>query len=251
MAGHSKWANIKHRKGAADAKRAKVFSKFIKELTIAARMGGSDPDANPRLRLAIDRAKGQSMPKDNIERAIKKGAGELEGAAYEEISYEGYGQAGVALVVDCTTDNKNRTVAEIRHTFSRKGGNLGESGSVAWMFEKKGVITIEADTISEEELFEKAIEAGAEDLANEGDFFTITTSFEGFHGVNDALQKQELKIKDAEIQMVPKNTVKVEDAETAGKVLNLIEALEDNDDVQNVWANFDIDDAVMEKLAEE
>lgn len=248
MAGHSKWANIKHRKGAQDAKRGKIFTKLIKEITIAARMGGGDPDSNPRLRLAIDKAKAQSMPKDNIERAVKKGSGDLDGDNIEEMSYEGYGPAGVAVLVDCTTDNRNRTVASVRSTFSKKGGNLGENGSVSWMFEKKGVIRIDSDKITEEELFEKAIEAGAEDVKNEGDFFEVITEFEDFHNVNSALQGQSVEIKEANIEMIPKNTVKVEDPEQAQKVLNLIEALEDDDDVQNVWANFDIDDSVLEKL---
>ena len=248
MAGHSKWANIKHRKGAQDAKRGKIFTKLIKELTIAARTGGGDPDANPRLRLAIEKARGQSMPKDNIERAIKKGTGELAGDALEEMSYEGYGPAGVAVLVECTSDNKNRTVASVRSTFSKKGGNLGENGSVSWMFERKGIAVVESDKISEEDLFDKAIEAGAEDVKNEGDVFLVTTGFEDFHNVISELEKMQVPLKSSELQMLPKNTVKIEDAEQAEKVLNLIEALEDDDDVQNVWANFDIDDEVMEKI---
>jgi len=251
MSGHSKWSTIKRKKGAADAKRAKVFSRFIKEITIAARMGGGDIDGNPRLRLAVDKARGQSMPKDNIEKAIKRGTGEIEGVNYEEISYEGYGPGGTAALVECTTDNTNRTVAEIRHLFSRLGGNLGESGSVAWMFERKGIFHVDARTITEEELFEKAIEVGAEDIQQEGDVFIVTSSFENFHTVNEGLTKQEIVLKESELQFVPKNTVKVEDEETAGKVLNFVEGLEDHDDVQNVWANFDIDESLLEKLSAE
>lgn len=251
MAGHSKWANIKHRKGAADAKRSKVFTKLIKEITVASRMGGGDADANPRLRLAIDKARAQSMPKDNIERAIKRGTGELDGVDIEEISYEGYAASGVAVIVDCTTDNRNRTVADVRNIFSKKGGNVGENGSVSWMFEKKGIIRIEANTTSEEDLFEKAIEAGAEDVVQEDDFFVVTTGFEDFHLVSEALTKQEVQVAESGIEKVAKNTVKVEDLESAQKILALIEDLEDNDDVQNVWANFDMDDSLLEKLSAE
>lgn len=248
MAGHSKWANIKHRKGAADAKRGKIFTKLLKEVTIAARLGGGDPDANPRLRLALQKARGQSVPKDNIERAIKKGTGELGGENFEEISYEGYGPGGVAFLVDCTTDNKNRTVSEVRNIFSKRGGNMGESGSVSWMFERKGVIKVEASTISEEELFDKAIEAGAEDIKKEDDLFLVTTSFEDFHSVVEKMEKQSISIKESGIEMIPKNTIQVEDEEQAKKLLTLIDSLEDNDDVQNVWANYDFSDALWEKL---
>lgn len=249
MSGHSKWSTIKRKKGAADAKRSNIFSKLIKEITIAARMGGGDPDGNPRLRLAIDKAKNQSMPKDNIERAIKRGTGELEGVTIEEVSYEGYGPAGVAFLVECTTDNKNRTVAEVRSYFTKKGGNLGENGSVSWMFEKKGIIRVDASSISEEELFEKIIEAGADDMHKEDDMFVITTSFEGFHEVNEALKKDSIAIAEAGFEQISQNTVKVDDEDKAKKVLGLLELLEDSDDVQNVWANFDIDDSLLEKLS--
>ena len=250
MAGHSKWANIKHRKSAVDAKRAKVFTKLIKEITIAAKVGGDNPDGNPRLRLAIDKARSQSLPKDKIEKAIQKGAGSGDGDHLEEMSYEGYGPSGVAILVDCATDNKNRTVAEVRSTFSKRGGNLGENGSVSWMFEKLGMIRIAKDIISEEELFEKALEAGGDDVSAEGETFTVTSSFEDFHKAIDSLKEQEVKILEDQsgIEMVPKNTVQISDEETAQKVLNLVEALEDIDDVQNVWANFDMDDSLLEKL---
>jgi YebC/PmpR family DNA-binding regulatory protein len=249
MAGHSKWANIKHKKGAADAKRGRVFTKLIKEITVAARIGGSQVDGNPRLRLAVDKARAQSVPKDNIERAIKKGLGELGGVSIEEVAYEGYGPAGVALLVDGATDNKTRTVAEIRNIFAKKGGNMGETGSVSWMFEKKGVIRIDANSISEESLFEKALEVGADDIKREDDVFLVTTSFEDFHTVQAALAKLGLAIKEAGVEMLPKNTIRIESEEQAQKLFSLIEALEDNDDVQNVWANFDIDEAILEKLA--
>ncbi|EKD52525.1 MAG: protein of unknown function DUF28 [uncultured bacterium] len=249
MSGHSKWSTIKHKKGAADAKRAQIFGKIIKEVTVASRLGGGDPNANPRLRLAIEKAKAQSLPKDNIERAIKKGTGELEGESYEEISYEGYGQAGVALVVDCMTDNKNRTVAEIRYCFSRKGGRLAETGAVSRIFERKGIIRVSTSVISEEELFEKALDAGAEDIGSEDDVFVVTTSFNGFNAVNDALKTAGITIKEACFEKIPKNTVRIDDEDTAQKLLGLIEGLEDNDDVQNVWSNFEIDDALLEKLS--
>ncbi|MBU0504440.1 MAG: YebC/PmpR family DNA-binding transcriptional regulator [bacterium] len=249
MAGHSKWANIKHKKGAADAKRAKIFSKIIKEVTVAARLGGGDISANPRLRLAVDKAKSQSMPKDNIERAIKKGTGDLEGTRYDEISYEGYGPAGVALLVECMTDNKNRIVAEIRYSFTRKGGSMAETGAVSWMFEKKGVLRIDASTTTEDDLFDKALEAGADDITKEDDLFIVTTSLNDFHNVSDALRKTNISITEEGIEMIPKNTVKIEDLETAEKVLSLVDTLEDNDDVQNVWANFDIDDSLLEKIS--
>jgi len=225
VSGHSKWSTIKRKKGAADEKRAKIFSKFIKELTVAARVGGGDPAGNPRLRLAIDKARAQSMPKDNIEKAIKRGMGDIEGVEFEEVSYEGYGPAGVAVLVDCTTDNKNRTVAEIRNIFSKRGGNLGEGGSVAWMFEKKGQIRVDATSISEEDLFEKAIDAGAEDLQKEDDVFLITTVFEDFNTVSDALKNQNIAIKEADVEMIPKNVVKVSDEDSAQKVLALVEYL--------------------------
>lgn len=249
MAGHSKWANIKHKKGAADQKRAKAFTKFIKEITIAARLGGGNVDGNPRLRLAVEKARAQSVPKDNIDRAIKKGTGELDGATIDEASYEGYGPAGVAILVDCTTDNKTRTVAEIRNIFAKKGGNLGESGSVSWMFEKKGVLRIDASGTTEEILFEKALNAGADDIKREDDVFLVTSPFEDFNKAHEALVKDGFVVKEAGVEMLPKNTITLTGEEHAQKLMALIEALEDNDDVQNVWANYDIPDALMEKLA--
>lgn len=250
MAGHSKWANIKHRKSAVDAKRGKIFTKLIREITVAAKMGGSDLDSNPRLRLAVDKARGQSMPKDNIERAIKKGAGELDGESYEEISYEGYGPGGVAILVECTTDNKNRTVSEIRNIFSKRGGNLGENGSVAWMFKKQGVIRVDDSKITEEELFEKAIEAGAEDLTHEDSLFIVTTAFEDLHTVLKALQEAGIEVGESAVEMVPENSINVTDKDQGEKLLTLLENLEDNDDVQNVWSNFEMDDALMEEIGQ-
>lgn len=249
MSGHSKWATIKRKKGAADAKRSRVFTKLIKELTIAARMGGGDPSGNPRLRLAIDKAKAESLPKDNIEKAIKRGTGELEGTTIEEVSYEGYGPGGVALVIDCTTDNSTRTVADVRSTLSKRGGNMGASGSVSWMFEKKGVIRIAAQGQTEDALMEKVLEAGGDDLVREDDSFVVYTRFEDFNAVHDALQKEGVKISDANVEKIAKNTVMLTDVERAQHVLDLIEALEDSDDVQNVWSNFEIDEAVMGKLS--
>ncbi len=249
MSGHSKWSNIKHKKGAADARRSRIFTKLIKELTIAARMGGGgDISCNARLRLAVDKAKADSVPKDTIERAIKRGTGELEGVAIEEISYEGHGPGGVAVIVDCATDNKTRTVADLRTAFSKRGGHLGASGAVAWMFEKKGVITINAAGQTEDALMEKALDAGAEDFERADDVFVVTTSFEGFNAVLDALKKQGVPVKEAGFEMLPKNHVMITEVERAQTLLDFVEAIEENDDVQNVWVNFDIDEAVMEKL---
>ncbi len=249
MAGHSKWANIKHRKGAADAKRSKIFTKLIKELTVASRIGGGDINSNPRLRLAVDKAKAVSVPKDNIERAIKRGTGEIEGQAIEEISYEGYGPGGVAIVVECATDNKVRTVAEIRTIFSKKGGAMGEINSVAWMFDRKGLIKIKNAGLNEDTVMEHALTAGAEDLTNEGDFFTVTTAFTDFNAVLTTLTEQGYAIVESNTELVPKNLVPVTDEEKAQGLLNLIDALEDNDDVQHVWANFDISDSLLETLS--
>jgi YebC/PmpR family DNA-binding regulatory protein len=247
MSGHSKWSSIKHKKGAADAKRGKIFSKLIKEITVAARMGGGDPDGNPRLRSAIWAAKAENMPKDNIERAIKKGTGELEGTAYEETNYEGYGPGGVAVLVDCLTDNKNRAVADVKHLFERHGGNLGEPGCVAWMFEKKGLIVLERDKVDEEQLLELALEAGAEDVREEETEFEVISSPSDFEAVKSAMDGAGLPYTVAEIGMIPKNTVKVE-GKKAQQMLNLMQALEDNDDVSHVYANFDISDDVLEAL---
>ncbi len=244
MSGHSKWHSIKHKKGALDAKRGKLFTKFIKEITVAARSGGGDPDANARLRKAINDAKAGNMPNDTIDRAIRRGTGEEEGVNYEEITYEGYGPGGVALMVQSMTDNRNRTVAEIRHIFSKNGGNLGESGSVGWMFEKKGYIVVEKSAKSEEELFELAIDAGADDLRDDEDNFEIITSPDAFDAVLTAVKQAGVEPQVAEVEMVPQNYIKLEGAD-ARQMLKLIEALEDHDDVQKVSANFDISEADM------
>ena len=249
MSGHSKWSTIKRKKGAIDAKRGKIFTKLIKEITVAAKMGGGDPDANPRLRTAILGAKSENMPKDNIDRAIKKGTGGLEGVNYDEILYEGYGPGGVAVLVETMTDNKNRTVADIRHYFSKSGGNLGESGCVAWMFEKKGIIIVDKESISEEDLLEFALEAGAEDVVEEDTTFKVITAPEEFNDVMDNLEKAELKHLEASVSMEPKNTVDVLEEKTARSLMKLLENIEDCDDVQKVHANFDISDELMEALS--
>lgn len=247
MSGHSKWSSIKHKKGAADAKRGKIFSRLIKEVTVAARLGGGDPDGNPRLRTAIAAAKAENMPKENIERAIKKGTGELEGASYEEANYEGYGPGGVAVLVDCLTDNRNRTVADVKHLFERNSGNLGEPGCVAWIFEKKGLIVFENDKVDEEQLLDLALEAGAEDVREEETEFEVISDPSDFESVKAAIDGAELSYTLAEITMIPKNTVKLE-GKKAQQMLNLMQALEDNDDVSHVYANFDISDEVLEAL---
>ena len=244
MSGHSKWHSIKHKKGALDAKRGKLFTKFIKEITVAARSGGGDPEGNARLRKAIADAKAGNMPNDTIDRAIRRGTGEEEGVNYEEITYEGYGPGGVALMIQSMTDNRNRTVAEIRHIFSKNGGNLGESGSVGWMFEKKGYIVVEKSAKSEEELFELAIEAGADDLRDDEDNFEIITSPDVFDGVLTAIKAAGIEPQVAEVEMVPQNYIRLEGAD-ARQMLKLMEALEDHDDVQKVSANFDISEADM------
>jgi YebC/PmpR family DNA-binding regulatory protein len=249
VSGHSKWSTIKRKKGAADAKRGKIFTRLIKEITVAARMGGGDPEGNPRLRSAIGTAKSENMPKDNIERAIKKGTGELEGAVYEEITYEGYGPGGVAVMVECMTDNKNRTVADIRHAFSKSGGNLGESGCVAWMFDKKGSILVDKSAIDEEELMDKALEAGAEDVLEEENVFQIVTTPDDFEEVREALQADGLEFIEAAVSLIPQNTVDIAEEKPAKQLLRLLESLEDHDDVQSVSANFDIPDEIMEALS--
>lgn len=238
MSGHSKWSTIKRKKAAIDAKKGKIFTKLIKEITVAARTGGGDPDANPRLRLAVDNAKAANMPADNIDRAIKKATGELEGVSYTELTYEGYGPAGIAVLVEAVTDNKNRTVADVRHYFSKYGGNLGESGSVAWMFERKGVITMPRQGKTEEDMMDIIIEAGAEDLQTEEDFFEVTTSIEDFEPVRRSLVDAGLQVENASLQWLAKNMtgIKGDDSE---KLMKLIDALEDNDDVQNVYTNAD------------
>ena len=249
MSGHSKWSTIKRKKGAIDATRGKMFTRLIKEITVAARSGGGDPDGNPRLRSAIMTAKKENMPKDNIARAIKKGTGEIAGEIYEEILYEGYGPGGVAVLVDCMTDNRNRTVADIRHYFAKSNGNLGESGCVAWMFDKKGLIQVDKKGVTEEALLELALEAGAEDVVEEENEFQILTAPENFNDVQEALEKGGVKILGASVSMIPKNTVEVTEEKPAKALLKLLESLEDHDDVQNVHANFDIDDELMEKLS--
>jgi len=247
MSGHNKWSTIKHKKGAADAKRGKLFSKLIKEITIAARIGGGDPEGNPRLRTALDKARAANMPNDNITRAIKKGTGEIEGVNYEEITFEGYGPNGVAILVETTTDNRNRTVAELRHLFSKMGGNLGESGCVAWMFNKRGVLTFEK-AVGEEKLMEVALEAGAEDIVDDEEIFTVVTDPSSFEAVKKACEDGDIRYIEANLSMLPQNTVKL-DQSGAEKMLKLMDALEDHDDVQNVYANFDIDSKTMEELA--
>jgi YebC/PmpR family DNA-binding regulatory protein len=240
MAGHSKWKQIKHKKAATDNKRSAVWAKSIREITVAAKAGGGDPGGNPRLRTAIDAARAVNMPNDNIERAIKKGTGELAGESYEEVTYEGYGPGGAAILIEATTDNPNRTVAEVRHAFSRNGGNLGASNSVAWMFERKGQIYLDAGKYPEEPALEAALEAGAEDFARDGEQYTVTTQPAAFHAVQDALKERKYAIQSAELAMVPRSTVKVEGAD-APRLLKLMETLEDLDDVSKVFSNFDID----------
>lgn len=245
MSGHSKWHTIKHKKGALDAKRGKIFTKLIKEITVAARMGGGDADSNARLRKAVSDAKGQNMPNDTIDRAIKRGTGELEGVQYEEITYEGYGVGGVAVLIETMTDNRNRTVAELRHLFSKNGGNLGEAGSVAWMFDKKGYIVVDKAAKSEDELMDIVLEAGADDMQDEGEVFEIYTAPDNFDAVNDAIVKAGIEPQAAEVSMIPQNYIKLEGAD-AKQMLKLYEAIDDHDDVQKVYANFDIDESEME-----
>lgn len=247
MSGHNKWAKVKHVKAKQDAIRGRVFTRIIKEITIAARNGGGDEAANPRLRKAIQDAKAANMPANNIERAIKKGTGELEGVSYEEVTYEGYAPGGAALIVDIVTDNKNRAVADIRHLFSKHGGNMGESGSVAWMFEKKGIFTVTSESKSEDDLLEIVLECGAEDLKYDPESSDILSAPGDFDAVKTALEAKGLKIEKAEIGMYPKNTIKIE-AKDASQLLRFMDAIEDHDDVQHVYSNFDIDDEVLNQL---
>jgi YebC/PmpR family DNA-binding regulatory protein len=249
MSGHSKWSTIKHKKGAADAKRGKLFTKLIKEITVAARMGGGDPNGNPRLRGALDKARGANMPNDTITRAIKKGTGELEGVSYEEILYEGYGPGGVAILVEVLTDNKNRTVAELKHLFSKHNGNMGKPGTVAFKFEKKGQLRFGKDAVSEDRIMEAAMEAGADDYSDDGDAWLVTVDPAAFTAVRDKLEQAGLKATLAEVTTVPKGSVPLtgRDAEV---MLKLYNALDDHDDVQNVYADFDIDESVLEQFAE-
>ncbi len=246
MAGHSKWANIQHRKGRQDAKRGKLFTKAAKEIIIAAK-GGGDPASNARLRAAIAAAKAVNLPKDKIENAIKKGTGELAGGDILEISYEGYGPGGVALIVEAATDNRNRTVAEVRHILSKHGGSMGETGCVGWMFERKGVITLDGGKYTEDQVMEAALEAGADDVRDEGGTWEIHTAVADFAAVRDALEATGMEMDSAELSMIPQNTVEV-DADTGRKLMRLVDALEDNDDVQNVHANFDLPDEVLAEL---
>lgn len=246
MAGHSKWAQIKHKKAATDAKRGKIFTKIVKEISVAAKLGGGDPEGNPRLRSAIEKAKEVNMPSENIKRAIMKGTGELPGTTYEEVIYEGYGPGGVALLIEALTDNKNRTVSEIRHILSKNGGNLGEAGCVAWMFEKKGYILVEKTIIDEDTLMSIVLDAGADDMKNDPseDNYEIITSPENLNAVKEAIEAQNIPISLSEITMLPKTYVTIEGS-TADQMVKLIDALEDNDDVQNVYANFDIPEEAM------
>jgi len=238
MSGHSKWATIKRKKAVLDSKRGKIFTKLIKEITIAARAGG-DINGNPRLRLAVDNAKAQNMPMDNIERAIKKATGELEGVIYHELTYEGYGPAGIAVVVEVATDNKNRTVAEVRHLFSKNGAGMGETGSVAWMFDRKGIITLPAEGKKEDDVMEIVLDAGADDLTTEEDYFEVATTIESFETVRRTLVDKKFTVENASLQWIAKNLIEVK-GEDAEKVVKLIESLEDLDDVQNVFSNADI-----------
>ena len=248
MSGHSKWSSIKHKKAAKDAKKGKLFTKLIKEITVAARMGGGDINASPRLRTAVLAARSASMPGDNIERAIKKGTGELEGVSYEEIQYEGYGPGGAAIMVQVLTDNKNRTVQEIRRIFTKHGGNLGENGCVAWMFDKKGLITVDKLKIDEDQLMSLSLDAGAEDVREEDGLFEIVTRPEEYEKVRERLQKEKVPVVGAQVTMVPKNTVTL-DGQSAEQILKLTEELEDHDDVQTVAANFDIPNELLEKAS--
>ncbi len=247
MSGHNKWAKIKHKKAGTDAQRGKLFSRLIKEITIAAKNGGGDFNGNPRLRLAVQTAKDNNMPADNIKRAVQRGTGELPGVQYEEITYEGYGPGGVAVMIELVTDNKNRTVAELRHLLDRNNGKLAEAGSVAWMFQKKGSIEVPKSAIGEDDLLNVILEAGADDMRAEDEYYDITTSSEAFEPVKKAIEDKGLKINNASVQLLPQNTVRVEGKE-AEQVLKLMEALEEHDDVQNVYANFDIDDSVLAQL---
>ncbi|MGB7191525.1 MAG: YebC/PmpR family DNA-binding transcriptional regulator [Acidobacteriaceae bacterium] len=248
MSGHSKWATIKHKKGALDAKRGKIFTRLIKEITIAARQGGGDVDGNPRLRGAVAAAKAENMPAENIKRAIQRGTGELPGTTYEEISFEGYGPGGVAIIVECTTDNRNRAVSEIRHTFAKGGGNLGEPNSVRFMFSKKGIIAVARDAATEEQLMNIVLEAGGEDLNDEGDTWEIITDTQSFDTVAQAVRDAKIETVMSEVTMIASTYTKLEGA-PAAQMVRLLEALEDNDDVQNVYSNFDMDSQQMEEVA--
>jgi YebC/PmpR family DNA-binding regulatory protein len=250
MSGHSKWSTIKRKKGAADAKRGRIFTRLIREISVAARMGGGDAEGNPRLRTAIAAAKAQNMPKENIERAIKKGTGELEGVSYEEITYEGYGPSGVAFLIECLTDNRNRAASEIRHILSKRGGALAKSGAVAYLFEKKGLFTFDKQGLDEDKIMEAALEAGAEDVKDEGDAWEVFCSPGDFEAVNRAFKAAGLKPESAEITSRPNTEVAITDPSEAAKLLRLMEALDEAEDVQAVYANFDIDDKILASLEE-
>jgi len=245
MSGHSKWSTIKRKKGKEDARRSKIFSKLIREISVAARLGGGDLNGNPRLRNVVLAAKAANMPAENINRAIQKGTGELPGTSYEEVTYEGYGPGGVAVMVQVLTDNKNRTLPEIRHLFAKNAGNLGESGCVSWMFDKRGYIVVENEKVDEDRLMEIVLESGAEDMREDGSNYEILTSLESFEEVHNYLQKHDIEIAAQEIAMVPKSTVKVT-GKKAQQVLRMMEELEDHDDIQSVWANFDIDESEIQ-----
>lgn len=247
MSGHNKWSSIKHKKGAADAKRGKVFTKIIKEITVAARSGGGDPDSNPRLRTAIASAKSSNMPNDNITRAIKKGTGEIEGVSYEEVTYEGYGPGGTAVLVEAMTDNKNRTIAEIRNLFGKSNGNLGANGCVNWMFQRKGLITIEKKDIEEDKLMELVLESGADDFTSEDDLFLVYTDANDLEKVRSFLESKNVKMQGAEISMIPSDTKELT-GKDAENMLKLMEKLEDHDDVQKVHSNFDISEEEIKKF---
>jgi YebC/PmpR family DNA-binding regulatory protein len=249
MSGHSKWATIKRKKGKADAERGKIFTRHIKEITIAARDGGGDPEGNPRLRSAIAAAKGSNMPADNIKRAIQKGTGELPGVSYESVTYEGYGPGGVAIYMEVFTDNKNRVVAEIRHILSKYGGNLGANGCVAWMFEKKGIVTVELDASDEDTIMELATDAGAEDIITEAGSYEILVDPNDIDTIRLAVEAKNIAMASAEVTMRPTNSVKVEKESEASSLLKMLELLEDNDDIQKVYVNFDIEESILEKLA--
>jgi len=250
MSGHNKWSTIKHKKAREDAKRGKIFTKIIREITVSARQGGGDPDSNPRLRAAVAAAKAANMPSDNLKRAIQRGTGELPGVSYEEISYEGYGPGGVAVMLECLTDNKNRTTPEVRHLFTKSGGNLGENGSVSWLFTRRGLILIpRSDELDEDRVMEIALEAGAEDLDTEDpDYFRIFTAADELHQVKEGIESAGLEVENAEFDMEPSTTVKLE-GKKAQQMIRLMEAFEDHDDVQHVWANFEMDDELLESLS--
>jgi len=250
VSGHSKWASIKHKKAAVDAKRGKLFSRLSKEITVAAKTGGGDVDMNPRLRTAVSSAKEANMPNDNIERAIKKGTGELPGVSYDELVYEGYGVGGVAILIEVLTDNKNRTASEIRSIFTKRNGNLAASNAVAWMFSKKGFFSVKKDSVDEDTLLTVALDAGAEDVKSEDEYYEVLTAPQDFLAVKEALENNKIVAETAEITSIPSTTVRIDSVKEAKQVLDLIDVLEDQDDTQNVYANFDIPDEIMDKLEE-